>query len=141
MIVTLAAVGAGVTGGVYASFSLLVMPALRRLDGVSATAAMTAVNRIAERGPFLAVFGGSAVCAAVVALGAGGAEPAVRWGLAAPSLAAAALTVAVNVPLNRRLEREGAPFWARYHRRWTRANTVRALLSVAALVGGTASAV
>ena len=133
MIWTVATVSAGVVGGVYAAFSLVVMPALDRLGAVEATAAMRSVNRVAERGPFIGVFGVAAAAAVALVVQDRGAAALV---VAGGSLAGTAVTVAVNVPLNRRLDRDGAAFWPRYRRRWTAANTVRAVLSLAALVVG-----
>lgn len=128
-----AVVGAGLVGGVYTTFSIMVMPALRRCDDRTATDTMIAVNRAAERGPFIVVFG----AAALAALGlAGAALPrgdVVELGIAAASLGSTIITVAVNVPLNRRLARDGAAFWPAYSRRWTRANTVRALAAALAV--------
>ena len=58
--------------------------------------------------------------------------------IAAASLASTVVTMAVNVPLNGRLERDGAPFWVEYNRRWTAANTVRGACAAAALIVGSA---
>jgi uncharacterized membrane protein len=132
-----AVVGAGLLGGVYAAFSTMVMPALNRLGHQEATAAMVQINRKAERGPFIVIFASAAVAAtglAVVALprGAG-----VELAIAGASLASTVVTVAVNVPLNRRLERDGARFWPDYSRRWAAANTVRAgCATIAVIVAG-----
>ena len=49
------------------------------------------------------------------------------------SLASTAITIAANVPLNRRLEAHGAGVWPAYQRRWTRLNTVRAAAALAAV--------
>jgi uncharacterized membrane protein len=54
--------------------------------------------------------------------------------VAGASLASTVLTVAVNVPLNRRLEKDGSAFWPMYARRWTAANTVRAVGATAAVI-------
>src|SRR5699024_12773503 len=51
--------------------------------------------------------------------------------VAGASLASTAITVAANVPLNRRLDAGGAAFWPAYARRWTRWNTTRALAAAA----------
>ncbi|RZU62862.1 DUF1772 domain-containing protein [Zhihengliuella halotolerans] len=139
MILTVAVVGAGVVGGVYAGFATLVIPALKRLEAPAATAAMVTINRVAERGPFVAVFGAVALAAVALAASTNAREAPEQWWVAAASLSSTVVTVAVNVPLNRRLEREGAVFWDRYARRWGAANTVRAVLASAAVVlAGTA---
>ncbi|MET0990571.1 MAG: anthrone oxygenase family protein [Glaciihabitans sp.] len=115
------AIGAGAVGGVYLAFAVMVMPALGRLPARDATAAMQEINRRAERGAFIGVF----LFAALVALALGivaitalpdGAAMLLLVG-AALSLASAVVTVVGNVPLNNRLEREGAPFWETYRSR------------------------
>lgn len=133
MIATVATVGAGLVGGVYATISLMVMPALDRLGVGEATAVMRSINRTAERGPFIVVFGAAALAAVALAVHD---QDMVLLLVAGASLAGTAVTMAVNVPLNRRLDRDGPAFWPRYRRRWTAANTVRAVLSLAALVVG-----
>ncbi|WP_247826262.1 anthrone oxygenase family protein [Arthrobacter antioxidans] len=138
MIQIAAVVGAGLVGGVYTAFSVMVMPALRRRDDQTATTTMIAINQAAERGPFIVIFGAAAVAAlgmAVSALprGAGG-----DLAIAGASLASTVITLAVNVPLNRRLEREGTTFWPTYHRRWTAANTIRAIAAITAVGLGSA---
>ena len=56
-----AGIGSGLVGGFYLAFSLVVMPALRRLPGGAAASAMIAVNRAAVRAPFLVLFFGTAL--------------------------------------------------------------------------------
>lgn len=139
---TATAAGSALVGGIYAAFSVMVVPALRSGSASSATEIMTTINRVAERGPFLLVFGATTVAAAALAvtsLRSAPADPAplVAAGL---SLASTAITVVANVPLNRRLDREGAPFWNTYRRRWTAWNTVRAAAAVGAVAVLAASA-
>lgn len=133
-----AVVGAGLVGGVYTAFSVMVMPALRRRSDPAATATMIAINRAAERGPFILIFGSTAITAlglAITALPRGGVGD---LAFAGASLASTGITLAVNVPLNRRLEREGATFWPTYHRRWSAANTIRAIAAISAVgIAGT----
>lgn len=129
-------IGAGLVGGVYTAFSVMVMPALRRMDGRDAATTMIAVNRAAERGPFIVVFGSAALAALGLAATALPRGQVAALVVAGASLTSTAITLAVNVPLNRRLEREGAPFWPAYHRRWTAANTVRAVAAVVAVAVG-----
>ncbi|GAB2605956.1 DUF1772 domain-containing protein [Kocuria himachalensis] len=132
-LVLAAGVGSGLVGGFYLAFSLVVMPALRRRPAGEAASAMIAVNRAAGGAPFLVLFFGTALaCLAVV--GAGVSEPGapvrVLGGLA--SLAGWVLTMAVNVPLNTRFARTDhrTAAWSGYARPWTRANHLRAGLSV-----------
>lgn len=131
-------VGAAAVGGVYAAFSAMVVPALRRLEPAAATAAMQEINVRAERGPFIVLFVGSALAA--VALGAlalrpGSGDPVeVRHVVAAGLvLGSVALTVVGNVPLNDRLAAQGASYWVEYAGTWTHLNTVRALLALGAV--------
>jgi uncharacterized membrane protein len=133
-----AVVGAGLLGGVYAAFSTIVVPALTRLDDRDAAAAMIRINTRAERGPFIAIFGLTAVAAIGLAETAVSRGAVIDLAIAGASLVSTGITVAVNVPLNRRLEREGACYWPQYSRRWTAANTVRAAFAtMAVLVAGT----
>ncbi|MFF1252609.1 anthrone oxygenase family protein [Pseudarthrobacter sp. NPDC058329] len=114
------------------------MPALGRLSERDATAAMVSINRAAERGPFILVFGFAAAAATGLAVTAAPRGAVTDLVIAGASLASTIVTLGVNVPLNRRLEREGAAFWAVYRRRWTTSNTVRAALATTAvLVAGT----
>ena len=133
MIQVAAVVGAGLVGGVYTAFSVMVMPALGRGDDQAATAAMIAVNRAAERGPFILIFGTATLAAVGLAVTALPRGDVGDLFVAGASLVSTSITVAVNVPLNRRLEREGAAFWPAYHRRWTAANTIRAIAAIAAV--------
>lgn len=127
-------VGAGLLSGVYAAFSTMVIPALRRLDDQSATAAMIQINRKAERGPFIVIFGSAALVATGLAITAAPRGNISELVIAGASIASTAVTMAINVPLNRRLERNGSTFWNEYSRHWTTANTVRATLAAAAVL-------
>jgi uncharacterized membrane protein len=97
---------------------------------------MIAINRHAERAPFLTLFFGSAVAsAAVIITSAADPEPAsaLRITGGALSLAGVVSTIVVNVPLNRRLASAGAKraaSWADFDGMWSRWNLVRAVLSV-----------
>lgn len=134
MIQVIAVVGAGLLSGVYAAFSTMVMPALNRLGHHEATAAMVQINRKAERGPFIVIFASAAVAATSLAVAAVPRGAGVELAIAGASLASTVVTVAVNVPLNRRLERDGARFWPEYSRRWTAANTMRAGCAAIAVI-------
>lgn len=134
----LAGTGALVTGGIYAAFPVMVLPALDRLERLGSGRAaelMRSINNTAERPPFLLLFFGSALAAAGTAVLAGQLQrPTLAWIGAGLSLAAFALTTAVNVPLNRKLAAGtmNSP-WSTYRRQWGAANSARALASV---VGG-----
>ncbi|KQQ19236.1 hypothetical protein ASF48_14925 [Rathayibacter sp. Leaf299] len=130
---TTAAVGAGLLAGVYTAFSTMVIPALRRQDPRDAAAVMIGINRVAERGPFLLLFGGAAVAAAALGVSALVRSDPADGAVAAASLASTAITVAVNVPLNRRLEREPGS-WTSYARTWTAWNSICAVAAALAVV-------
>lgn len=133
-----AVLGAGLVGGVYTAFTVMVMPALRHSDDQVATTTMIAINRAAERGPFIVMFGSAALAALGLAVPAADRRSMVDLVVAGTSLTSTLITVAVNVPLNRRLECEGPMFWPTYYRRWTTANTIRAAAAMIAVgVGGT----
>ncbi|MHA7146519.1 anthrone oxygenase family protein [Arthrobacter sp. TmT3-37] len=134
MIQATAIVGAGLVGGIYAAFSTMVIPALGRLDRHDATAAMLLINRKAERGTFILLFGSAAAAAIGLAISAVPRGAVTDMVIASTSLASTVVTMTINVPLNRQLAREGADFWAEYRRRWTTANTVRAALATTAVV-------
>lgn len=139
MIATIVVVGTGVLAGVYTAFSTMVLPALRQESAREATATMTRINSRAERGPFIVLFGGTAVAAVVLGVSGllrGSASDVL---IAGASLSGTAVTVLRNVPLNRGLDRGGAGEWSRYQRSWTRWNSCRALLSIAAVVLATRS--
>ncbi len=137
MITTVTAVGTALVAGTYATFSLMVLPALRRRPDGEAAQTMRAVNVVAERGPFVVVFAATTLAATALAvtaatrLSAAGAG----WQLvgAGLSLGSTAVTVVANVPLNRRLEADGDTSWARYQQQWGRWNGVRAVLATAAV--------
>jgi uncharacterized membrane protein len=145
--VVTAAVCAGVAGGVYFSFSALVLPALRGRPAGDAVAVMRAVNVAAVRPPFMLVFFGGAVSAAAVAVTevvgsvgpVGELHPARVMG-AALALAAFGITVVRNVPLNNALA-GSSPDWQHFEPRWRRANDARAAASVLAAIALGASLV
>ncbi len=139
VIMALAAIGSSLLAGVYASFAMIVMPALRRRSPAEATATMVEINARAERGPFIALFLAVTAVAAVLAVSALARQSAGGAIVAGAALGSSAITAAANVPLNRRLAREGRVFWPTYQARWNRWNAVRAVVAavapVAAVVG------
>jgi uncharacterized membrane protein len=139
-----AAVGAGLSGGVFFAFSTFVMKALGRLPDAEAISAMKAINKSAPSPPLmLALFGTGAVSIAlsVVALrhlDQSWAAYALVGG--ALYLACVVLTMAYHVPHNDALalvdpsSPSAAGAWAKYHSAWTAWNHVR---TVTALAGAT----
>lgn len=132
-LVLAAGIGSGVLGGFYIAFSLVVMPALRLRPRDEATATMRAINRVTVQAPFLALFFGTTVlCVATVLNAFFHTQLASDWRSigAVLSLAGTFLTMVVNMPLNNQLTRDNVRLWQHYERSWTRANHVRAVLSV-----------
>ena len=137
-----AGTGSAVAGGVYLAFSVMVMPALDRRSAKDAITTMIVINEKAVRPPFMVLFFGTAAACAAIALAAAmdpQTQPPLRVAGAAAYLAGWASTMAVNVPLNNRLSANGTAQpdqqWNSYHRSWTRANHVRAALSIAGAAG------
>ena len=142
------AIGCGLIGGVFFTFSNFVMPALVRLPPVNGMAAMQAINVTVLNPGFLVAFVGTALLSAAgVVVGFIGSGPA-DWALIAGGLlyvvGTFAVTAGANVPLNNALaslepDGAGAPAaWTEYARRWTLWNHVR---TAAALLGGAAFAI
>ena len=142
-----AALGAGLNGGVFFAFSTFVMPALSRLPATQGIAAMQSINVAAINRWFMgALFGTAATCALLIALSLSSGNKAgagLRIGGSALYLAGTILvTIAFNVPRNDALASldptsvEAAKLWAMYLREWTAWNHVRTasgLLSAAGL--------
>ena len=125
-----ALIGSGLMGGVFVAFSVAVMPALARRPAAEAVAMMQAVNRVIVGPAFLLLFLGTGVVAAAAAVLDTGAVVGAALYLAG----ALGVTMVVNVPLNNALEADGEATWARYQRRWTAWNHLRALASTGAAV-------
>lgn len=133
----IATIGSGLLGGVYLAFSVAVMPAMARRPPAEATAAMREMNRVIMNPTFLLLFNGTALACLLIAgspllvagLGSG-------WRIAGGLVGLVGLvsTVVVNIPLNSRLDRGGALFWAQFLQQWVPANHVRALASLVAAV-------
>ncbi|MGO1562785.1 integral membrane protein [Actinomycetales bacterium JB111] len=136
-----AGVIAAVLAGFYFAFSVTARVLGRRADG---GAELDALNEAVERPPFLTLFMAAPVTAVVTAVWAlpDGGVAAVLAGVGAVAMiVATVLTVAVNVPINRRLAegrgRRGEPGgavsgeeWSRLAARWCRSNDARLALSV-----------
>jgi len=141
---SVAAIGTGLVGGVFFSFSTFTMQGLARLPAPQGMTAMQSINITAVRPPLMtALFGTGALCAALAArgLGWGGGEersPLLVAGAGLYLVGAIGVTLVANVPLNNALAAispqagEASPFWATYVHRWTRWNHVRTVSSLAA---------
>ncbi|MEV0902375.1 anthrone oxygenase family protein [Actinoplanes sp. NPDC049802] len=143
VLTTAAVIGSGLLSGVFFAFSAFVMSGLRRLPDPDGAAAMRSINVTAQRPPLMiALFGVSALCVAMIVRAmVTWPQPGAAWLLAGALLTIAGglgVTVAVNVPLNNRLE-AGAVTWSRFVAGWEPANharTVLCLLGCAVLLVG-----
>ncbi|MFC9061818.1 DUF1772 domain-containing protein [Streptomyces sp. NPDC057074] len=145
VLTVLGVLGAGVTAGVFCAFSTFVMRGLAALPPAQGIAAMNSINKAAVRPPFMAVFLGTAVLAAVIAV-----VTFVLWpeeaavelllGSALYLIGSFGVTVAANVPRNTALlalepcSAQAADRWTAYVREWTAWNHVRTIASAAAAV-------
>lgn len=141
-----AALGSGLTAGVFFAFSSFVLPALSRVPVSQAVTAMQVVNVAVLRSLFMAVFLGTAgLCAVLMTVAL------FRWGEAGSGFLVASgvlylvgtflVTIALNVPLNNMLaslrpeDASTAALWSRYVSRWTPWNHVRTISALAASAG------
>lgn len=130
------AVGCGLVAGLFAAFSVAVMPALRRRPPAEGIAVMQAVNVAIVNPLFLLVYVGTAALCVAVAVTSGG--DALRLaGAALYVVGAFGVTAAANIPLNNALaaaDPADTGIWQRYLSRWTAWNHVRTLCAIAAAV-------
>lgn len=137
-----AAVSAGLSGGMVLAFSNFIMRALNRLEHDEAIRAMQSINETVLNPLFLAVFIGLGVmmlAIAVVCVALDGWSPH-RWLVTGASLyfvGVVAVTAARNVPLNEGLASvhsasASAETWATYSAHWTQWNHVRSVAATAA---------
>lgn len=135
----LAALGAGVVGGVFLAFSDFVMKSLGRIAPEAGVAAMQEINVVVIRSWFLRVFFATAMLSVMLVAFA---FAQWQWPRSVPLLAGALLyvlgtfvvTLVCNVPRNNALARDGGKVWADYLVTWTRWNHVRTAASIAAAV-------
>lgn len=138
-----AAITAGLAGGVYLTFTIMVLPALRSLPASEAIRTMRAINVSAVRLPFMSIFFGGAIAAAAVIISELASGSAAQFGPlriagAALALSAFIITIVRNVPLNNSLAQDatstGDPQmqWRSFERSWGVANAMRAAASLAA---------
>jgi uncharacterized membrane protein len=136
------AVGAGLIGGVFFTFSGFVLAALKRLPAPQGISAMQAINKTAVTPPLMLALFGTAILSVVVGIWAirSWSEPSAKWVLAGALayLAAVVITAVANVPLNNSLatlnpDASGAPAqWAAFLTHWTVWNQLRGAAAVAA---------
>ncbi|MGW7198162.1 anthrone oxygenase family protein [Streptomyces chryseus] len=138
-----ATVTTGLVAGVWYAFACAVMPALRRSDDRTSIEVMRNINDVIENPVFFAGFFGALILTAVSAWQQRR-TPRSRWVTAGLVLyvLVVAVTSAANVPLNNELAAAGAAdriadpgaTWESFDGPWTFWNTVRAVLTTAALV-------
>ena len=138
-----ATVTTGLTAGLLYAFAHTVMPGLGRTDDRTFVGALQAIDRAVINPWFMAGFlGGPAFTLAALLIGAVRGA-ALGWLLTALVLHVAVLviTMAVNVPMNNRLQAAAldrpvdlAAARQRFQARWVRWNAVRTIAAVAAFV-------
>jgi uncharacterized membrane protein len=144
IVVAVAAVGAGLNGGVFFAFSTFVMRALASMPAAQGMRAMQAINREAPSPLFMTLlFGTGGVCIAAGAMAlASWDDPWAPYALAASLLylICPLTTMAYHVPRNVALDRidpdaaAAADAWARWHPAWTAGNHVRTIACLASAV-------
>ncbi|MCF2125002.1 DUF1772 domain-containing protein [Strepomyces sp. STD 3.1] len=145
VLTVLGVLGAGLTAGVFCAFSTFVMRGLAALPPAQGVASMNSINKAAVRPPFMAVFLGTTVLAAVIAVvtfAVWPQEAAVELllGSALYLTGSFGVTVAANVPRNTALlevepgSAQAADRWTAYVREWTAWNHVRTIAAAAAAV-------
>ena len=145
LVLTVAAIGAGLMAGVYFAFSAFIMRAFDQLGAAQATDSMNAINEVILRSWFMSLFFGSTLAYAVLSgYAVLTADLAGRWWLFSAGLVYLVgmflCTVLFNVPLNNRLaastgnDAGRGENWPHYYRHWTRWNHLRTGSSLAACV-------
>jgi uncharacterized membrane protein len=138
---TIAAVAAGLAGGVFFAFSSFVMPALRRLPSEQGIAAMQTINKQAPTPVFMTLLLGTAALSAGLGIHAvlnRDEPPAIYLGTGCLMyLASIVITAGFHIPRNNTLETvdagaaESARYWTTYVSQWTAGNHVRTLTCAA----------
>lgn len=138
-VIVVAIVLAGLFAGLFATFSYAVMPGLRRTDDATFARAMREIN-VAILNPMLGVVFGGSMLASIAAAVVGFDDESARWWLVAGAVlivAAGAVTMGINVPMNDRLlagvDADEPPASVReaFEAPWVRWNLVRTVLSTA----------
>jgi uncharacterized membrane protein len=140
-----AAVGCGLTAGVFFAFSTFVMAALAKLPAAQGLAAMQAINITVINPWFMTVFLGTAFLSIFLVISA-----LVKWqqpgsvylliGSLLYLVGTFLVTIAFNVPLNEALANanpnstSGTELWAKYLVQWTNWNHLRTIAALLATV-------
>jgi uncharacterized membrane protein len=146
----IAAIGAGLAGGVFFAFSTFVMSGLGRASDRAGLEAMQGINKAAPTPVFMTLLFGTAVVCVLLGISAVRRldEPVARWQLAgcALYLLMIVVTAAYHVPHNDALalvdpDSAGAPAtWRHYLSAWTAWNHVRTLACAGSAVALTVAA-
>ena len=134
------ALGALLIAGVFFAFSNFVMRGLERLPASQAVSAMNSINITVINPLFMALFLGTGlICAALALMNLSSLPDPVAVRVLAASavylIGCIGVTMMFNVPLNDRLaagQADSAALWADYLKSWVMWNSVRALASLAA---------
>ncbi len=140
----IAAIGAGVVGGVFFAFSNFVMAALARLPVPSGIAAMNSISITVITPTFMtALFGTGLICLVLIAAALlGWSQSGSYWRLAGAVIYFVGnpiVTMAFNVPLNDALaavdpaSANGAAVWSNYLSEWAMWNHVRTITAIVAM--------
>ena len=129
----------GLSAGLFATFSYVIMPGLRRTSDAAFVDTMRGIN-IAILNPVFALTFGGAFFVGLLALVLGWDDASRPWviaGLVLYALGAYVITFSVNVPMNDALEAgkgSAASLREAFEDRWTAWNHVRSVLTTAGFV-------
>lgn len=139
-------VGSALMAGSFFVFSVMVMPALRRLPPTDGLRAMKQINRVVNDQP---LFGGVFVIAGLLSFAVATTtmwtwdQPGATYRLAgglAHGIGSVVLTIAFHVPRNNRLDKidptaaDAEARWSRFYDAWVPGNHVRGAFSAAAVI-------
>lgn len=140
-----AAISTALVAGIFYTFSTIVMRALARITPHDGIAAMQSINAVVINPWFFAAFFGTGLlCIAITVVSlltaSGPLRIAVLVGTGLYLFGCIGVTLAGNVPLNKRLAQArprdecAASLWLVYIDRWTKCNHVRTAASLAASI-------
>jgi len=129
-LIFVAAIGSGITAGVFFAFSSFVIAALKRISPAQGTAVMNSIHVTVINPGFMSAFAGTALLCLLLSAGS-----IFKWHQGDAKLALIAslvyligtfgVTIVFNVPLNDGLAKQGIGFWQDYLAAWTVWNHIR----------------
>lgn len=129
-LIFVAAIGSGITAGVFFAFSSFVIAALKRISPEQGVAAMNSISVTVINPGFMSAFAGTALLCLLLS-----ASSLFKWDQEEGRFALIAslvyligsfgVTVIFNVPLNDRLAKQGICFWQDYLAAWSMWNHIR----------------